>query len=212
MSSADKVACRCMCVCVVNRHWTHGVCVCVWPACPSEISAFGSLKKKKSVLLYQIGWWPLASLILWFLYSRLNLLSVFLSFVSWCSRLLFLSLTSHFSCYFLVTWRSCICVWKLTLLLFSQNNFINLSFLRLFRAARLIKLLRQGETIRILLWTFVQSFKVNLQGHSSHGPAAPTDNCLCPSGTWAQSVYRANSFRHKNVADCSDSIWGSSTP
>ncbi|XP_069545599.1 calcium channel, voltage-dependent, P/Q type, alpha 1A subunit, b isoform X10 [Brachyistius frenatus] len=39
------------------------------------------------------------------------------------------------------------------------NNFINLNFLRLFRAARLIKLLRQGETIRILLWTFVQSFK-----------------------------------------------------
>uniref|UniRef100_A0A8D0L3M7 Voltage-dependent N-type calcium channel subunit alpha n=1 Tax=Sphenodon punctatus TaxID=8508 RepID=A0A8D0L3M7_SPHPU len=41
----------------------------------------------------------------------------------------------------------------------STNNFINLSFLRLFRAARLIKLLRQGYTIRILLWTFVQSFK-----------------------------------------------------
>ncbi|KAF3688020.1 putative voltage-dependent N-type calcium channel subunit alpha-1B [Channa argus] len=40
------------------------------------------------------------------------------------------------------------------------NNFISLSFLRLFRAARLIKLLRQGETIRILLWTFVQSFKL----------------------------------------------------
>ncbi|KAJ8283249.1 hypothetical protein COCON_G00020990 [Conger conger] len=39
------------------------------------------------------------------------------------------------------------------------DNVINLSFLRLFRAARLIKLLRQGETIRILLWTFVQSFK-----------------------------------------------------
>lgn len=36
---------------------------------------------------------------------------------------------------------------------------INLGFLRLFRAARLIKLLRQGYTIRILLWTFVQSFK-----------------------------------------------------
>uniref|UniRef100_A0A673JRH9 Voltage-dependent R-type calcium channel subunit alpha-1E-like n=1 Tax=Sinocyclocheilus rhinocerous TaxID=307959 RepID=A0A673JRH9_9TELE len=32
-------------------------------------------------------------------------------------------------------------------------------FLKLFRAARLIKLLRQGYTIRILLWTFVQSFK-----------------------------------------------------
>ncbi|CAN0179073.1 unnamed protein product [Lampetra fluviatilis] len=39
------------------------------------------------------------------------------------------------------------------------KNFINLSFLRLFRAARLIKLLRQGYTIRILLWTFLQSFK-----------------------------------------------------
>ncbi|ERL87185.1 hypothetical protein D910_04585 [Dendroctonus ponderosae] len=39
------------------------------------------------------------------------------------------------------------------------DNFINVGFLRLFRAARLIKLLRQGYTIRILLWTFVQSFK-----------------------------------------------------
>uniref|UniRef100_A0A8C1QQY9 Voltage-dependent N-type calcium channel subunit alpha n=1 Tax=Cyprinus carpio TaxID=7962 RepID=A0A8C1QQY9_CYPCA len=40
-----------------------------------------------------------------------------------------------------------------------EDKRINLSFLRLFRAARLIKLLRQGYTIRILLWTFVQSFK-----------------------------------------------------
>ncbi|XP_054875100.1 voltage-dependent N-type calcium channel subunit alpha-1B isoform X5 [Amphiprion ocellaris] len=40
-----------------------------------------------------------------------------------------------------------------------NDKMINLSFLRLFRAARLIKLLRQGYTIRILLWTFVQSFK-----------------------------------------------------
>ncbi|KAB7498246.1 Voltage-dependent N-type calcium channel subunit alpha-1B, partial [Armadillidium nasatum] len=41
----------------------------------------------------------------------------------------------------------------------SEENFINVGCLRLFRAARLIKLLRQGYTIRILLWTFVQSFK-----------------------------------------------------
>uniref|UniRef100_H2MTV6 Voltage-dependent N-type calcium channel subunit alpha n=1 Tax=Oryzias latipes TaxID=8090 RepID=H2MTV6_ORYLA len=41
-----------------------------------------------------------------------------------------------------------------------NDRLLNLSFLRLFRAARLIKLLRQGYTIRILLWTFVQSFKV----------------------------------------------------
>ncbi|KFM58575.1 Voltage-dependent calcium channel type A subunit alpha-1, partial [Stegodyphus mimosarum] len=38
-------------------------------------------------------------------------------------------------------------------------SFFNFGFLRLFRAARLIKLLRQGDTIRILLWTFIQSFK-----------------------------------------------------
>lgn len=44
--------------------------------------------------------------------------------------------------------------------LFQSVNTINMSFLKLFRAARLIKLLRQGYTIRILLWTFVQSFKV----------------------------------------------------
>uniref|UniRef100_A0A915I6P9 Ion transport domain-containing protein n=1 Tax=Romanomermis culicivorax TaxID=13658 RepID=A0A915I6P9_ROMCU len=42
---------------------------------------------------------------------------------------------------------------------YGNANFVNLSFLRLFRAARLVKLLRQGYTIRILLWTFVQSFK-----------------------------------------------------
>ncbi|XP_054158899.1 voltage-dependent calcium channel type A subunit alpha-1-like isoform X3 [Oppia nitens] len=40
-----------------------------------------------------------------------------------------------------------------------EFNFISVGFLRLFRAARLIKLLRQGYTIRILLWTFIQSFK-----------------------------------------------------
>ncbi|KAI1229663.1 hypothetical protein IHE44_0010995 [Lamprotornis superbus] len=53
-----------------------------------------------------------------------------------------------------------------------QNNFINLSFLRLFRAARLIKLLRQGYTIRILLWTFVQSFKVHPKIPPTH-PGTP---------------------------------------
>uniref|UniRef100_A0A8C5BRV7 Voltage-dependent N-type calcium channel subunit alpha-1B n=1 Tax=Gadus morhua TaxID=8049 RepID=A0A8C5BRV7_GADMO len=48
---------------------------------------------------------------------------------------------------------------SITDILVTECNLINLSFLRLFRAARLIKLLRQGYTIRILLWTFVQSFK-----------------------------------------------------
>uniref|UniRef100_A0A674N4Z0 Voltage-dependent N-type calcium channel subunit alpha n=1 Tax=Takifugu rubripes TaxID=31033 RepID=A0A674N4Z0_TAKRU len=48
---------------------------------------------------------------------------------------------------------------SITDILVTEVKMINLSFLRLFRAARLIKLLRQGYTIRILLWTFVQSFK-----------------------------------------------------
>lgn len=39
-------------------------------------------------------------------------------------------------------------------------NLINLSFLRLFRAARLVRLLQRGRSIRILMWTFVQSVKV----------------------------------------------------
>lgn len=52
------------------------------------------------------------------------------------------------------------CIKILVSLCVQQDRLLNLSFLRLFRAARLIKLLRQGYTIRILLWTFVQSFKV----------------------------------------------------
>ena len=41
-----------------------------------------------------------------------------------------------------------------------QSSQLSFGFFRLFRAARLIKLLRQGYTIRLLLWTFFQSFKV----------------------------------------------------
>jgi voltage-dependent calcium channel L type alpha-1D len=36
----------------------------------------------------------------------------------------------------------------------------DVSMFRIFRAARLVKLLKRGYTIRILLWTFLQSFKV----------------------------------------------------
>ena len=60
-------------------------------------------------------------------------------------------------CYYFVN----LCV-RMHLFFFQTDlTFISLSFLRLFRAARLIKLLRKGYTIRILLWTFVQSFKVS---------------------------------------------------
>ena len=37
---------------------------------------------------------------------------------------------------------------------------VQIGFLKLFRAARLIKLLRRSVSVRILLYTFVQSFKV----------------------------------------------------
>uniref|UniRef100_A0A665X9Y3 Voltage-dependent N-type calcium channel subunit alpha n=1 Tax=Echeneis naucrates TaxID=173247 RepID=A0A665X9Y3_ECHNA len=48
---------------------------------------------------------------------------------------------------------------SITDILVTEIKLVSVNFLRLFRAARLIKLLRQGYTIRILLWTFVQSFK-----------------------------------------------------
>ncbi|XP_066923067.1 muscle calcium channel subunit alpha-1-like isoform X2 [Clytia hemisphaerica] len=41
----------------------------------------------------------------------------------------------------------------------SEFDFIDVSTFRLCRAARIVKLLRKGESIRIMLWTFLQSFK-----------------------------------------------------
>ena len=40
------------------------------------------------------------------------------------------------------------------------TKLVSVGFLKLFRAARLIKLLRRSVSVRILLYTFVQSFKV----------------------------------------------------
>ena len=39
------------------------------------------------------------------------------------------------------------------------TKIVSVAFLKLFRAARLIKLLRRSVSVRILLYTFVQSFK-----------------------------------------------------
>lgn len=55
----------------------------------------------------------------------------------------------------------------------------NMGFLKLFRAARLIKLLRQGYTIRILLWTFVQSFKVRHGFYCSSTALNQTECVFC---------------------------------
>ena len=47
------------------------------------------------------------------------------------------------------------------------TKIVQIGFLKLFRAARLIKLLRRSVSVRILLYTFVQSFKVSLFIHSN---------------------------------------------
>jgi len=39
---------------------------------------------------------------------------------------------------------------------------MSISFFRLFRVMRLVKLLSRGEGIRTLLWTFIKSFQVTL--------------------------------------------------
>jgi Ion transport protein len=39
----------------------------------------------------------------------------------------------------------------------AEESFISISFFRLFRVARLVKLLNRSEGIRTLLWTFMKS-------------------------------------------------------
>ena len=49
------------------------------------------------------------------------------------------------------------------------TQIVNVGFLRLFRAARLIKLLRRSVSIRTLLFTFVQSIKVRKEAGKVSG-------------------------------------------
>ena len=49
------------------------------------------------------------------------------------------------------------------------TQIVNVGFLRLFRAARLIKLLRRSVSIRTLLFTFVQSIKVRKEAEKDSG-------------------------------------------
>ena len=41
------------------------------------------------------------------------------------------------------------------------TKMVSVGFLKLFRAARLVKLLRRSRSVGILLYTFVQSFKAS---------------------------------------------------
>jgi hypothetical protein len=65
--------------------------------------------------------------------------------------------------------------------LFLQKSYsiFNVGVFRLFRAARLIKLLRQGYTIRLLLWTFLQSFKVKSLSLSLSFSLSLLSNMIC---------------------------------
>lgn len=58
---------------------------------------------------------------------------------------------------------------------------ISITFFRLFRVMRLVKLLSRGEGIRTLLWTFIKSFQVGLW----HECAA-----------WRTNAKRENTFYH----------------
>ena len=49
---------------------------------------------------------------------------------------------------------------KNTAMCLQDDNVVNISFFRLFRVMRLVKLLSRGESIRLLLWTFVKSLQV----------------------------------------------------
>jgi len=44
-----------------------------------------------------------------------------------------------------------------------DHAFMSISFFRLFRVMRLVKLLARGESIRTLLWTFFKSFQVAIR-------------------------------------------------
>lgn len=47
-----------------------------------------------------------------------------------------------------------------------DNSRVSITFFRLFRVMRLVKLLSRGEGVRTLLWTFIKSFQVCEEQHS----------------------------------------------
>lgn len=64
----------------------------------------------------------------------------------------------------------CLCLFSFVMYILSLTSFwsqntedsgrISITFFRLFRVMRLVKLLSRGEGIRTLLWTFIKSFQV----------------------------------------------------
>lgn len=52
-----------------------------------------------------------------------------------------------------------------------DNSRVSITFFRLFRVMRLVKLLSRGEGVRTLLWTFIKSFQVHEEQCSPHRQA-----------------------------------------
>lgn len=98
---------------------------------------------------------------------------VIFPFISWLSRWTgpqdtFPNLTSSTFAFYVVFSGSVAClslylVWLLHDALQNSEDSarISITFFRLFRVMRLVKLLSRGEGIRTLLWTFIKSFQVS---------------------------------------------------
>ncbi|KFO52485.1 Voltage-dependent L-type calcium channel subunit alpha-1F, partial [Corvus brachyrhynchos] len=69
-----------------------------------------------------------------------------------------------------------------------DSSRISITFFRLFRVMRLVKLLSKGEGIRTLLWTFVKSFQVGWGGHGVQLSCGRVQ--VCHRGTGVPQGYR----------------------
>ena len=70
---------------------------------------------------------------------------------------------------------------------------------RLCRAARIVKLLRTGTSIRLMLWTFLQSFKVRIRTelHELHYTSNKTtyQSVVLPDNSEAEISYNGRESR-----------------
>ena len=77
---------------------------------------------------------------------------------------------------------------------------MSISFFRLFRVARLVKLLNKNENIRTLLWTFMKSFQVNrieiIKGEMCH--------CYVLGFTLGHAVDRPHLLHLRDGGDADD--------
>lgn len=100
---------------------------------------------------------------------------------------------------------ACLCLYLVWLLHDTLQNSedsarISITFFRLFRVMRLVKLLSRGEGIRTLLWTFIKSFQVS----KIYLNLLYTYNHFVYQFLWCDTLWSANniSFEICSVNDC----------